>query len=165
MFDKIISVLEDQAIAKNTKRIKEILEFRRILEPEIAALAAASLDPDDLVLIKTILDRQEKSLAEDKGDAHDDLHFHLTLARATKNEILVEVIAILHDILRECRVPPLENLTRKRISLQGHQQIYAALIERDSESSRKAMLNHLSEVDSLLYGQRTDTFQEPPSSP
>jgi GntR family transcriptional regulator, transcriptional repressor for pyruvate dehydrogenase complex len=157
MFNKIISVLEDQAIAKNTKRIKEILEFRRILEPEIAALAAESLDPNDLVLINTILDRQEKSLSEDKEDAQDDLHFHLTLARATKNEILVEVTAMLHDILRECRVPQLENLARKRISLQSHQEIYAALRERDSELSRSAMRDHLRDVESLLYGQRTDT--------
>jgi len=95
MFGKIISVLEDQGIAKNTKRIKEILEFRRILEPEIAALAAKSLEPNDLVLINTILDRQEKSLSEDKEDAQDDLRFHMALARATKNEILVEVTAIL----------------------------------------------------------------------
>jgi GntR family transcriptional repressor for pyruvate dehydrogenase complex len=156
MFNKIISVLEDQAIAKNTKRIKEILEFRRILEPEIAALAAESLDPNDLVLINAILDRQEKSLSEDKEDAQDDLHFHLALARATKNEILVEVTAILHDILRECRVPQLENIARKRISLQGHQKIYAALRERDSELSRSAMRDHLRDVESLLYGQQTD---------
>ena len=156
MFDKIISVLEDRAVAQNTRRIKEILEFRRILEPEIAALAAESLDPNDLVLIKTILDRQEMSLSQEKADAQDDLHFHLTLARATKNDILVEVTAILYDILGECRVPQLENLTRKRISLQGHQKIYEALKERDSELSRSAMRDHLRDVESLLYGRRTD---------
>jgi GntR family transcriptional repressor for pyruvate dehydrogenase complex len=157
MLDKIIAVLEDQALAKNTKRIKEILEFRRILEPEIAALAAESHDPQDLVRIKAILDNQEKSLLEDKTDAQDDLHFHLALARATKNEVLAEVAAVLHDILRECRVPPLQNLARKRISLQGHQGIYAALRERDSELSRTAMRNHLRDVESLLDSQSTDT--------
>ncbi len=151
MFTKIISLLEEQAIAKNKKRIKEILEFRLILEPEIAALAAKFFDDNDLVLIRTILEKHEKSLSEDKEDAHDDLHFHLTLARSTKNEIIVEVIAILHDILEECRVSPLENLKRKRISLEGHQKIYEALRKRDPELSRAAMLNHLIEVDSLLY--------------
>ena len=156
MIDKIISLLEDKAIAGNTKRIKEILEFRRIWEPEIAARAAQSLDSNDLALIKAILDNQEKSLAEDKEDAQDDLRFHLTLARATKNDVIVEVTAIIHDILKECRVPPLENLTRKKISLQGHQKIYAALRERDSELSRTAMMNHLTEVDSLLFGQGKD---------
>lgn len=157
MIDKIISFLEDQATAKNTRRMLEILEFRRILEPEIAALAAKSLDPDDLALLKTILDRQEKSLSENKDDARDDLHFHLTLARATKNEVLVEVSAILHDILRECRVPPLENLTRKSISLGGHQKIYAALKEGDAELSRSAMRDHLRDVEYLLNGRRTGT--------
>ena len=156
MIDKIISLLEDKAIARNTKRIKEILEFRRIWEPEIAARAAQSLDSNDLALIKAILDKQEKSLAEDKEDAQDDLRFHLTLARATKNDVIVEVTAIIHDILKECRVPPLENLTRKRISLQGHQKIYAALRERDSELTRTAMMNHLTEVDSLLFDQGKD---------
>jgi GntR family transcriptional repressor for pyruvate dehydrogenase complex len=151
MFGKIISLLEDQSVAKNTRRIKEILEFRSFLEPEIAACAAQSLEPGDLALLKSILERQEKSLSEGKDDAEDDLHFHLTLARATKNEIIVEVVAIIHDILKECRVAPLENLTRKRISLQGHQKIYAALQDRNSGSSRTAMLNHLKEVDSMIH--------------
>jgi len=161
MIDKIISILEDKTLAKNTKRIKEILEFRRILEPEIAALAAESHDQKDLLRIKAILDAQEKKLPEDKEDAEEDLHFHMALARATKNEVLVEVAAVLHDILRECRVPPLQNLTRKRISLQGHQRVYAALIDRDSESSRMAMRNHLREVESLLEGQCTDASTTP----
>jgi GntR family transcriptional regulator, transcriptional repressor for pyruvate dehydrogenase complex len=157
MIDKIISLLEDKALAKSPKRIREILEFRYILEPEIAALAAKSLNPKDLARIKTILDTQEKNLLEDKEDAEDDLHFHMALARATKNDVLVEVAAVLYDVLSECRVPPLQNLTRKKVSLHGHQEIYAALRERDSELSRMAMRNHLSDVQSLLFGQSTDT--------
>lgn len=153
MIDKIISILEDKTLAKNTKRIKEILEFRRILEPEIAALAAESHEPRDLARIKAILDTQEKKLPEDQEDAEENLNFHLALARTTRNDVPVEVAASCMNILRECRVPPLQNLTRKRISLQGHQRIYAALRDRDSESSRMAMRDHLSEVESTLEGQ------------
>jgi GntR family transcriptional repressor for pyruvate dehydrogenase complex len=153
MFNKIISGLENQSIAKNTRRIKEILEFRRILEPEIAALAAKSHDQKDLALMKMILDRQEKGLSDDKEEAREDLHFHMTLARATKNEIIVEVSAILHDILRECRVPPLGNFARRKISIEGHQKIYDAVRQRDSEQSRSAMLDHLRNVETVLYGE------------
>jgi GntR family transcriptional regulator, transcriptional repressor for pyruvate dehydrogenase complex len=152
MIDKIISLLENRSTARNAKRIKEILEFRRILEPEIAARAAQALEPGDLAILKAILDSQEKNMAENVEDAHDDLRFHLTLARATKNDVLVEVIALVHDILKECRVAPLQDPARKRASLQGHRKILAALSEKDSDLSRTAMLNHLTEVDSLLYG-------------
>ena len=157
MIDKIVSLLEDKALANNPKRIREILEFRYILEPEIAALAARSLSPKDLARIKTILDSQERDLLDDEEDADEDLHFHMALARATKNDVLVEVAAVLYDVLSECRVSPLQNLTRRKVSLQGHQEIYAALRGRDSESSRVAMRNHLRDVESLLFGRPTDT--------
>ncbi len=87
MFEKIISLLEDKALAENSKRIKEIMQFRYILEPEIAALAAQSIDDNDLLLIRTILDAQERNLLENKDDAEDDQRFHIALARATKNEV------------------------------------------------------------------------------
>ena len=151
MFEKIISLLEDKALAENSKRIKEIMQFRYILEPEIAALAAQSIDDNDLLLIRTILDAQERNLLENKNDAEDDQRFHIALARATKNEIMGEVFAVLYDILRECRVTPLQNAQRKKTSLRGHLRIYTALQERDSESSRVATRDHLNEVESLLY--------------
>lgn len=153
MIDKIVSDLENRAIAGNKKRIKEILEVRRIWEPEVAARAAKSIDPKDLALLGAILDTQEKGLAEGREDAREDLRFHMTLAHATKNDVIVEVTAVIYEILKECRVPPLESLTRKKMSLEGHRAIYAALVNRDSESSREAMLNHLNEVHSFLYGQ------------
>ncbi|MGA2400323.1 MAG: FCD domain-containing protein [Syntrophobacteraceae bacterium] len=151
MFEKIISMLEDKALASNSQRIKEIIQFRYILEPEIAALAAESIGDNDLVRIQTILDAQEKNLLENADDAKEDLRFHIALARATKNEVIGEIFAVLYDILRECRVPPLQNSQRKKTSLQGHLKIYRALKERDSESSRMAMRDHLNDVESLLY--------------
>ena len=150
MIEKIISLLEDRALAGNSLRIKEIIQLRHILEPEVAALAAESIGDNELSRIKAILDAQEKKLAENKDDAEEDLRFHLALARATKNEVIVEVFAVLFDILKECRVAPLQNAKRKITSLEGHLGIYRALKQRDANSSRTAMRNHLSEVESTI---------------
>jgi GntR family transcriptional repressor for pyruvate dehydrogenase complex len=150
MFEKIISMLEDKALAKNTERIKEIMQFRYILEPEIAALAAQFIDDKELVRIQIILDAQEKNLLENKDDTEEDMRFHIALARSAKNMVIGEVFAVLYDILRECRVQALQNDQRKKTSLQGHRRIYSALKERDPEASRMAMRDHLNEVESLF---------------
>jgi DNA-binding FadR family transcriptional regulator len=73
------------------------LQFRYILEPEIAALAAQSIDGNDLLLIQTILDAQVKDLPENKDDALEDQRFHIAPARATKNQIMGEVFALLYE--------------------------------------------------------------------
>lgn len=156
MIDKIMSLLEEKALSRNKKRIMEIIQLRSILEPEIAALAAEAHDPKDLARIKTILDAQEKSILEERDEGEEDSHFHQALARAAKNEVLLEVAAVLYDVLRECRVRPLQNLTRRKTSLHGHLKIFQALEKRDPEASRAAMKNHLKEVEALLYDQAVD---------
>lgn len=159
MIDKFISRLEDRSAAANTQRIREILELRRILEPEIAARAARSLGERDIELLQAIVDRQEQDLVRDgEDDAGEDLHFHVTLARATKNEVIVEVTALIYDLLKESRVPPLVSPERKKASFLGHRRIFAALKERDPEVSRAAMLSHLFEIDLVLYGGRRENL-------
>ena len=152
MIDKIVSLLEAKALTSNPKRVREIFQLRYILEPEIAAIASKSLSSKDLERIKVILETQEKGVLLDKEDAEEDLHFHMALVRATKNDVLVEMAAVLYDLLSECRVPPLESMRRKELSLQGHKEIYAALRAEDPELSRISMRKHLQEVESLLFG-------------
>jgi DNA-binding GntR family transcriptional regulator len=60
------------------------LEVRSLLEPGIAALAAARRGPDELVELEDVVTREAK--ASDAVGAHDaSREFHVLLARATAN--------------------------------------------------------------------------------
>ncbi len=149
MRDALHSLLADQVIARNSKRQAEIIEFRSLLEPEIAALAARNADEKDLARLDAILNAQAPDQESDAtGDGEADQRFHLALARATKNEVIRETVAVLHDLLRESRVPPLQSPERKRLSLQGHGRILAALQARDPDAAREAMRAHLKDIES-----------------
>jgi GntR family transcriptional repressor for pyruvate dehydrogenase complex len=159
MRDSILDTLSQRSIAKNRKRIAEILELRAILEPEIAARAAGHIEPRELERLKAVLDGQEQEGADPARSMDEDLRFHLALARAGKNEVIVEVVAVLHELLGESRVPPLQSPTRKRLSLEGHRRIYEAVAGRDPEASREAMRRHLKDVEASLA--ETDPHDEP----
>lgn len=160
MRDSIFDLLQGQSVARNSKRLREIIEFRCILEPEIAALAAVHVEPRDLERLRGILESQERSHAEGREDPDEDLHFHGALARITRNEVICEVSAVLHELLRECRVAPLQTPGRQRVSHQGHQRILEALAAKDPEQCRQAMRAHLEEIRAQLNESSPESSPE-----
>lgn len=153
MRDDLYALLTDRAIAGNSARLRDIVEFRGMLEPEIAAQAAARRDEKDLKRIQAILLAQERNIQDGKDDPDEDMHFHQALARASKNEVLREVSALLYDILRESRVPPLQTRERKTASLAAHKAVFAALERGDQDGCRQAMREHLRDVAALVLGE------------
>ncbi len=153
MGEKLYSSLADsfnKGVSTNSQRLREILEFRRIFEPEVAALAAANAVERDLERLKAIFTEQEKSFAAGKEIASFDAHFHLALARAAKNSVLREIAALLYDMLAESRSVALQTPERMRVSLEGHRHILAAMEAKDPALSREAMIRHLRTVEDTL---------------
>lgn len=134
-------------IAANPERIREAIEFRLVVEPEVAALAAARRTEDDLARIRKLIVLQEASGEE--GFSGLDARFHMALARATKNEVIWEMAAMLQDLLSESRAAHLLGRERSLASLRGHRRILEALENADPEACREAMRDHLLNVGTL----------------
>jgi GntR family transcriptional regulator, transcriptional repressor for pyruvate dehydrogenase complex len=139
---------------RDDKRVREIIEVRRMLEPEIAALAARNAGPADVARIMAIVDGQERALALGREDPGADEHFHMSLARITGNEVLCEVAAVLQDILAGSREPRLLGPERLKASLEGHKAIAAALSGGDEAACRELMREHLDRVENKLFGEQ-----------
>ncbi|WP_411817449.1 FadR/GntR family transcriptional regulator [Hyphococcus sp. DH-69] len=125
----------------------ELTEARSAIESEAAALAAVTITEEELDKLDEIVTEME---AESKGQgplsSDADEQFHLTIARATKNEAMLETVERLWRIRSEkedikqaydsiCGITP-------EMRLDEHRQIAVALRERNPEKSRKAMRNH-----------------------
>ncbi|GAB6036770.1 hypothetical protein JCM15519_13290 [Fundidesulfovibrio butyratiphilus] len=136
--------------AATLERLRQILALRHLLEPEIAALAASNATDQDIRRIRTIYDRQAESAQRGEDAAEDDAHFHLALARASKNEVFREVVAVLYDMLAETRAEGLRSPERDRLSLAGHEAVVAALEKRDPQACRQAMDSHLKSLETRL---------------
>jgi len=134
-------------IAANPERIREAIEFRLVVEPEVAALAAARRTDDDLARMAKLVALQEAGGEE--GSSGLDARFHMALARATKNEVIWEMAAMLQDLLSETRSAHLRSKERYEASLHGHRRIMMALEDADPEACRQAMRDHLRAVGEL----------------
>ncbi len=124
----------------------DLVQVREILEPEIAALAAVRVTPEQLAALDKAIGVMNAALNDAEAFIEGDLDFHLTLAEATQNDIIPILIDSIVDLLRE---------QRKRIFLTPggaqrgqihHKRILKAVRQHDPDAARKAMRAHLRQV-------------------
>jgi len=146
-----------RALENKKRRLREIFEFRRILEPQIAFLAANNITRHEIDRLKVLIFDQEKRIISGEEDSDLDAAFHLSLARAAKNIIMVEVLRILNDILSETRWGAIQTEERRTASLRTHISIVDALEKRDPEAAKRAVSMHLVEVEQAVFAETKDT--------
>ena len=88
-----------RAINQEKNTISEIFQFRELLEPQIAGLAAQNAAAEDLSILQDILQCQQKELDDNAASKDLDQDFHRALAKATGNSVLLQVVELLDHIL------------------------------------------------------------------
>lgn len=144
-----IESLEDDLRAEDglgdDVRNRDIFEFRALIEPEIAALAAARATPRDLNLLQGIIAQQANTDDPRTLRLLDDA-FHLGLARSARNHVLEPVIRSINAVVGHVRSEVYQGPQRNRLSLDGHKQIVAALAATDPHAARRAMQRHIARI-------------------
>jgi GntR family transcriptional repressor for pyruvate dehydrogenase complex len=123
-----------------------LAELRLILEPGIAALAAARVEEEDLVAMREAVAVMERSQKDPQAFIEADLDFHLALAEAAANPLILSLIDSIVGLLREQRI--------KIFNIEGgpergqihHKRILEAMEQCDPEMARGAMRAHLEQV-------------------
>ena len=91
--DRVRSGINPQQIVdrfKKNRNFLEMIEVRKIIEPDIAAMAATRCDAGDLELISEDVEAMRQSLGKLDAFLDHDYHFHLHLAQASGNQILTK---------------------------------------------------------------------------
>lgn len=133
----------------------ELLDVRRMFEPAVARVAAARVTDEDLADLHRILDAQRKKLKTGRSALVEDTAFHAALARATRNRVVVSIMATLNDLLVESRKHTLKLKGRPQRSILGHEAIVAALRQRDPDAAGDAMRDHIDQIATLLQRPRS----------
>lgn len=141
-----------QALRTRRKRFTDVFAFRKLLEPQIAFLAAQHITRKEIDQLKILVFDQEKRLLTGEDDADLDITFHLLLAKATGNRVLLEVVKTLGHILSETRSDSLKSEERRKASVRTHIVIIDALERGDAEGAQEAMHLHLSEIERTVLG-------------
>lgn len=142
------------ALMRKRKHIAELLDVRIMIEPAIAARAARHITPEQLDRMEEILRRQGEKVARGEPAIEEDSEFHYTITMAANNSVLLHVIDILMDLLRESRERNMQVEGRLQKSFEGHQRIYTALSRGDAKAAEAAMRRHLEAVSQLVLMQQ-----------
>jgi len=131
----------DAMLRRSDGSLAHLLEVRRPLESDIAALAAVRRGPQHL----ETLERALASLAalrtlDLRVDA--DLLFHRTLAEATGNPVFLLLLDTVAGLLRASRYASIGS-HGAQAAVDGHRDILDAVRARDPRAARDAMLRHL----------------------
>jgi GntR family transcriptional repressor for pyruvate dehydrogenase complex len=128
----------------------ELLDVRLMFEPAVARVAATRVTDEDLAELERILDAQRKRLKTGRSSIVEVTAFHHVLARATRNRVVVSIMATLNDLLVESRKLRLKQKGRPSRSIQGHEAVVAALRRRDADAAAEAMREHLDQIADRL---------------
>src|SRR6202047_3055584 len=131
-----------------------LAELRLVLEPEIAGLAASRIEEQLLSTMRESVAVMDRNLRDPDAYVEADLDFHLALAEAAGNPLLLSLLDSIVGLLREQRSRIFSVKGGPERGQLHHKRILAAVEQRDSEAAREAMRAHLQQVleDSSLLG-------------
>jgi GntR family transcriptional repressor for pyruvate dehydrogenase complex len=125
---------------------ENLAEVRQILEPEIAALAVTRIQAPQLTLMREAYSVMNSALKDPDAYIEADLDFHLALAEAVENPLILALLDSIVGLLREQRMRIFFEKGGPERGQYHHAQILAAIEKRDAEAARAAMREHLPQV-------------------
>src|SRR5215212_3395411 len=126
------------------KTLWELLEIRKILEVEVAGLAAERAGPDDVAAMHLQLDRMRGSINVPEG--YVDAEFHALLAQGTRNEVLLTMLEPVVELLRASRRVSAARPGNALRALGEHEQILRRVEVKDAAGARQEMRAHLAKT-------------------
>ena len=151
-------MIEPLALVLSVERnpLAQLMEVRRILEAEAAALAAQRATEQDRLKMVEVLNDMKATAERHEQGVEFDLFFHFSIAYATKNTLLLIIIKTLDNMMHQTflvdRTEMYSNPKTAERILNEHQVILDAILAGDPAAAREGMLQHLKHVESGLSG-------------
>jgi len=136
----------------------EILEARKAVETQIAALAAKKATKEDIKSIQESLDKMRSLMGKVPEVMKADREFHTNIAIAAHNCVLLSIVSYLSQGLKERLWVKLKEKSwgiseRAERYLREHKIILDAIKNKDDKVASRAMYNHLSSVEKDLLNE------------
>ncbi|MEI8634572.1 FCD domain-containing protein [Vibrio sp. PP-XX7] len=134
----------------------ELLQARQVIESQIASFAAMNVTKNDISKLREALNTERKQLETGHGDYDGDEMFHLTIAEASQNSVLSDMVKGLWKRRDESLMwrqlhSRIINVNYRVAWFHDHEQILHALQRKDPDATRNAMWQHLENVKQTLF--------------
>ncbi len=141
-------------LALDEVNLHELYEVRKILEAEAAALAATRRSDEHLRRIEQTIEQMAAGLNSQELYSRADLQFHLELAAATRNRVIVRMMEGIRDLLHRTLASVYLIPGSPARTLEQHRSILDAIVSGSPDAARSAMLRHLTRVEEDIHSMR-----------
>jgi GntR family transcriptional regulator, transcriptional repressor for pyruvate dehydrogenase complex len=142
----------DPSVLESVDAVVHVVEVRRVLEGEIAALAATRASRTQITGLKRALADIDRAEAEGRDGVAEDLAFHRAIGEATGNPQFSLLLGFFEQYLREAMRITRGNESRRRDFMEQvrneHRAMVDAISRRDAAAARRCATQH------LLHGER-----------
>ena len=150
--DALVNPLANMLV-RQREQVVELMDLRKVLEPPLAGRAATHASSEEISELEEILERQEAKLNKGNLAIAEDSDFHYTVALASGNTVVLKLLDVLMDMLRDTMERSLQLAGRPQKSLAGHKRILGAIKRRDAEAATAAMRRHIEDVEEIVLNK------------
>lgn len=123
-----------------------LVEVRELLEPGIAALAAQRAGEEHIAEMRAAVEIMDRSMDDADAYIQADNAFHLALARATGNALLMTLIEPMMDLLSAQRTLIFRAPRGPQDGQEHHKCILRAIELHDAEAAQACMESHMRQI-------------------
>jgi len=156
-FTEVYSSYLLKALPQGDRHLFDLLEARRLIETELAGIAATRRRMTDLVPLREAMTGMYESSDDYAAYMAHNEAFHLGIARIAGNEVLRPMLQSLLVLIRPTLDAHKPGTWKDELSLKRerdareHEAIFQALLAMEPAAARAAMADHLRETaESLL---------------
>ena len=135
-------------ISEDINVIFDLITFRLIFEPEMAAMAAQFATSKDIRDIKLSCDNVEELIKADKDYHQEDANFHVAIAKASGNGIIQKITQVIHSSIKKNIFMTDNSLCSYTVI--HHRRITECIENGDISGAKYAMISHLNEQRCFL---------------
>ncbi len=127
----------------------DLVEARRVLEVEVAGLAAERAEPSQISELEEAIERMDLALERSDQELYveSDQLFHLVLAQATQNKMFVMLTESISGLLEQSRRLIFSVKGAPARGQQHHRALLHSIQRGDVPGAQRAMREHLDQVD------------------
>ncbi|MEW5978275.1 MAG: FadR/GntR family transcriptional regulator [Acidobacteriota bacterium] len=125
--------------------LTQVIEARKVVELELAAMAARTATPEQIQKLERIMGLQKVTTQSVEVFNEHDTSFHIAIAEAAGNEVLLAVSKMLQRIASAGRKRTAYRYDLNR-TFGEHSELVKRIKAQDPEGAREAMRRHLDNV-------------------
>lgn len=129
---------------------RELFEVRHVLEAEAAALAASRHVEADTEEMRRQIDAMEASLGSEQDFITADLRFHMAIAQATQNRLMVHLMHAIRSQLQRSLASSFHVPRSPESAVELHRLILEAIAARRPDDARTRMHEHVTLVEQAV---------------